>query len=1042
MIRLSFERKDDVGRPPETRVFDRDIVVVGREATISDAEREVAWVLPYADVSRLQCRFTCTGGVVCIEGLSERSGTFVNGRRIVGVTRLAAGDVVRFGNCKLGVLAEMSARAQPGPAPGQRPTVSPQRPVEVVPFPREVVAAVKASMPVEVVAEVPVPEDMSPVVAMAQRWHELGRRTSDLLRDPGLLQRGGSWLSGGAPLGGSSALVRAYVESSLHARRANWQRAALITGWLGLGLLGGAVTAQVMAKDLDLELPPHREEVRQVCQADALVQSDTAAQEAEAVLDDTARLLLAARAVELADDGSCLAESHAEQLLRRRLAGRSSRRLGAHESEVVVVAAQGERAATVDAGGTVRVWDLEAKHAAEELEQAAVTVTWSREGRWLATGAAGGAVHLYTAQAWPPRLHKALAGHADKITALAIDPQNRLLASGDERGVLRLWSLSGEQTGASLGEATSPTGAIEQIAFDSKSSRLYVLAGEQVRIWSLTKQRLSDLYVLPTEQVTAMAVNARGDRILTGNRTGLLFLWQPAGRGFTAKHVRKQFDSRIAAVAFVPNTDGALAVTDGKDMVYFDLERPQVGKEQFHGLTFQPLAEPPRHLIVEGQLALTVGNDGAPEVWDLAHKQEKPLFRLAEQQAIRALAVGDSSRLVTGGRDGTVRAWPLFGEDWSAGARTLLRSRVRDIAIDPGGELLASASADGVVRVWQIDREGLATRLGEPVGSVTQLAISADRRWVAGVGEGGVLVWDVTAAPLRGPKLAPHESACCVAWSRVGATMVTGGLDGNVIEWRVEGAQLAAGSEPRRVGGAVEKLAMSTDQVAVGVQTGDDARALLIWPLGEASTVAPQEIARETSPTRSVVFDASGERLAAAYTDGRVRTWRVAGSVEETGMNSNAGRVMALGFAVTGELAIGNENGEVIVMRPEDRRAPQRRVAHKGPVSGVAFGATANIVISTGSDGKMVLWRDDLKNPRSLELSGHTGAITHLRVDAEGKFAVTASDDGTVRQWPLQARGLLRFVCDTVGRDLSADEWGRYLPGTKIRTLCPTRGAE
>ncbi|HRI09102.1 MAG TPA: FHA domain-containing protein, partial [Nannocystaceae bacterium] len=101
-IRLIIERKDGPGS--EARVFEKDAVLVGRE--VAAAGGEDAWILPYADVSRRQCRFSRVDGALYVEGLSERNGTFVNGRRIEGTTLLRAGDRVRFGNASILVAGE------------------------------------------------------------------------------------------------------------------------------------------------------------------------------------------------------------------------------------------------------------------------------------------------------------------------------------------------------------------------------------------------------------------------------------------------------------------------------------------------------------------------------------------------------------------------------------------------------------------------------------------------------------------------------------------------------------------------------------------------------------------------------------------------------------------------------------------------------------------------------------------------------------------------------------------------------------------------
>lgn len=55
-------------------------------------------VLPDPEVSRRHATLTLSDGVPLIEDTGSKNGTWVNDRRVLAPTRLAAGDVVKLGN--------------------------------------------------------------------------------------------------------------------------------------------------------------------------------------------------------------------------------------------------------------------------------------------------------------------------------------------------------------------------------------------------------------------------------------------------------------------------------------------------------------------------------------------------------------------------------------------------------------------------------------------------------------------------------------------------------------------------------------------------------------------------------------------------------------------------------------------------------------------------------------------------------------------------------------------------------------------------------
>ncbi|MDF3292229.1 nSTAND1 domain-containing NTPase [Streptomyces silvisoli] len=332
-------------------------------------------------------------------------------------------------------------------------------------------------------------------------------------------------------------------------------------------------------------------------------------------------------------------------------------------------------------------------------------------------------------------------------------------------------------------------------------------------------------------------------------------------------------------------------------------------------------------------------------------------------------------------------------------------------SFSPDGRILATASYDRTIRLWDVADTTRPKPLGKPLAGhtswVSAAVFSPDGRTLASSSDDGTIrLWDVRdprqPRPLA-PPLAGHDGTIyLVAFSPDGHTLASADEDHTVRLWDVRDPRQPRPLGPPLTGhtGAVRSVAFSPDGRTLA--SGGDDNKVRLWDVADPAHPQPlgEPLTGHTAGVHSVAFAPDGRTLASGSTDDTIRLWNVTDPAHAAPLGApltgHTGPVWSVAFSPDGTmLAAGSSDSTASLWNVSDPAYPsQVGEPLAGSSSGmytVGFSPDGRTLATGTGDSKVRLW----SIPTS-DLLGQTGAFS-----PDGRILVTAAADNTARLWDV-----------------------------------------
>ena len=337
---------------------------------------------------------------------------------------------------------------------------------------------------------------------------------------------------------------------------------------------------------------------------------------------------------------------------------------------------------------------------------------------------------------------------------------------------------------------------------------------------------------------------------------------------------------------------------------------------------------------------------------------------------------------------------------------------VWSVAFSPNGKMLASASWDQSVRLWNVNTGRLLHTLTGHTNEIMSVAFSPDGNTLAsGSWDGTIRLWNPRNGKLKRTLTEHAGGVASVAFSPHGKTLASGSADRTIRLWNTTTWEV-----DRTLTGhtdVVEIVAFSPDSNTLA--SGSRDTTIRLWNPNNGRH--KRTLTEHTAPVSTIAFSSDGNTLASGSRDQTIRLWNPNNGREKETLTGYTDGVNPVAFSPDGgaTLLIGGRG--ISVWDTETGQYKKPFAGDIGGVLSVVFSPDGQLVASGSPDNKVRLWEFNVSDYE----------IPSITTNGMVRLVYLLPNDRSAR--PERVTALRQLIKDT--QQLFADEMERHGYGRK-----------
>jgi WD40 repeat protein len=285
---------------------------------------------------------------------------------------------------------------------------------------------------------------------------------------------------------------------------------------------------------------------------------------------------------------------------------------------------------------------------AHNLKAHVKSVVISPDGRTIASSGEGDGI----IKVWNLTTGKAiltLNGHSQKVNAIAISPNGKILVSGSDDKTMRVWNLT---TGKVIRKLEGHGDSVQALAISPNSKILTSGSDDNtIKVWNLGTGKLIRTLIGHKFWVRSLAISSDGLNLASGSFDKTIKLWQ-LNQNQPARTLIGNTNT-VTSVAFSPDNTTLASTSRDRTIKLWDVASGEVIRTLTgHTNTVTCVAFSP-----DGMTLASASRDRTIKLWDLATGEV--IYTLeGHQNTVTSVAfTPDGKTLVSGSEDNTMKIW-------------------------------------------------------------------------------------------------------------------------------------------------------------------------------------------------------------------------------------------------------------------------------------------------------------------------------------------------------------------------------------------------